>query len=111
LEVDIEVISTKEKYNKLIVNAPGELSAADIQASKAKLATMKFHPREDEININLIARAERLFEGRLGEQRDRILEGLKAFEAILETQNREMVAQAQADFTVFLDSFEQDRLF
>ena len=52
-----------------------------------------------------------MFEGRLGEQRDRILEGLKAFEAILETQNREMVAQAQADFTVFLDSFEQDRLF
>ena len=111
LEVDIEVISTKEKYNKLIVNAPGELSAADIQASKAKLAIMKFHPREDEMNINLIARAERLFEGRLGEQRDRILEGLKAFEAVLETQNREMVAQAQADFTVFLDSFEQDRLF
>jgi molecular chaperone HscC len=111
LEVDIEVISTKEKYNKLIVNAPGELSAAEIRESKEKLAKMKFHPREDEININLIARAERLFEGRLGEQRDAILEGLKVFEALLETQDASTVAQAQADFTAFLDRFEQDRLF
>jgi molecular chaperone HscC len=111
LEVDIEVISTKEKYNKLIVNAPGELSATEIRESKEKLAKMKFHPREDEININLIARAERLFEGRLGEQRDAILEGLKVFEALLETQDASTVAQAQADFTAFLDRFEQDRLF
>jgi molecular chaperone HscC len=93
------------------VNAPGELSATEIRESKEKLAKMKFHPREDEININLIARAERLFEGRLGEQRDAILEGLKVFEALLETQDASTVAQAQADFTAFLDRFEQDRLF
>ena len=111
LEVDIEVLSTKEKYNKLIVNAPGELNADEIRESKEKLTKMKFHPREDEININLIARAERLYEGRLGEERNAILEGLKVFESMLETQNTSTVAQAQIDFAAFLDRFEHDRLF
>jgi molecular chaperone HscC len=67
LEVDVTVVSTGQKYYKMLKNSPGNLSEKDIQASKKKLAKLKFHPREQEANIVLIARAERLYEGRLKE--------------------------------------------
>lgn len=111
LEVDIKVLSTGEKYHKLIQNAPGELSAEELEASHKKLAALKFHPREQEANQLLIARAERLFESRLAEQRQMIQGNLRWFEEVLEKQNPRDIEQAQIDFGEFLDSLEQDRLF
>lgn len=111
LEVDVEVVSTREKYYKMILNTPTPLTVKDIEASKAKLATIKFHPREQETNIALIARAERLYESYLGEERERILRILRWFESVLEQQNPKEVEQAQGEFAALLDRFEQDRLF
>ena len=111
LEVDVQVISTGAKYYKMVLNTPSELSERDIQASKAKLAQIKFHPREQEINLALIARAERLYEGRLGNERDEILAALGWFEAVLEQQNVQEVQQAQVNFGSILDRFDQDGLF
>lgn len=111
LEVDVEVFSTGEKYYKMVLNTPTQLSERDIQASKDKLAKLKFHPREDEANIALIARAERLYEGRLGYERDEIQRALRWFESVLEKQDAEEVRQAREDFAEVLDRFEQDGLF
>ncbi|MEB4590967.1 molecular chaperone HscC [Candidatus Thiothrix sp. Deng01] len=111
LEVDVEVFSTGEKYYKMVLNTPTQLSERDIQASKDKLATLKFHPREDEANIALIARAERLYEGRLGYERDEIQNALRWFESVLERQDTEEVRQAREEFASILDRFEQDGLF
>ena len=111
LEVDIEVLSTGEKYYKMILNTPTQLTAKDIEASKTKLAAMKFHPREQESNLALVARAERLYESYLGEERERILQILRWFESVLERQDPKEVTQAQEELTLLLDRFEQDRLF
>ncbi len=111
LEVDIEVLSTGEKYYKMILNTPTQLTAKDIEASKTKLAAMKFHPREQESNLALVARAERLYESYLGEERERILQILRWFESVLERQDPKEVSQAQEELTLLLDRFEQDRLF
>ena len=111
LEVDIKVLSTGETYYKMIQNAPGELSEKELEASRKKLASLKFHPREQEVNQLLIARAERLFESRLAEQRQMIQSNLRWFEEILEKQEVRDIEQAQAEFGEFLDRLEQDRLF
>jgi molecular chaperone HscC len=111
LEVDIKVLSTGETYYKMIQNAPGELSEKELAASRTKLSKLKFHPREEETNQLLIARAERLFESRLSEQRQMIQSSLKWFEGVLEKQNARDISNAQQEFTVFLDDLEQDRLF
>ncbi len=111
LEVDITVVSTGEKHYKMIENAPGELSEKDIQASKEKLAKIKFHPRELAVNQNLISRAERIFESRLADERDAIRDSLSWFEGILETQDEKQIGVAQQEFSLFLDKFEQDGFF
>ena len=111
LEVDIKVLSTGETYYKMIQNAPGELSEKELEASRKKLSMLKFHPREQETNQLLIARAERLFESRLSEQRQMIQGNLRWFEEVLEKQEPRDIEQAQTDFGDFLDNLEQDRLF
>ena len=111
LEIDAQVVSSGEKYYKMILNTPTELSASEIEASKSKLAALKFHPREQEGNMILIARAERLYEGRLGDDREVLLQALRWFESVLEQQNLTEIAQAQIEFADLLDQFEQDRFF
>ena len=111
LEIDIKVISTGETYYKMIQNAPGELSEAALEESRKKLANLKFHPREDDKNQILIARAERLFESRLSDQRHMIQSSLRYFEEILEKQDIAAIQEAQLEFSDFLDHLEQDRLF
>ena len=111
LEVDIKVLTTGETYYKMIQNAPGELSEEALIKSRKKLAELKFHPRENEKNQLLIARAERLFESRLAEQRQMIQINLRYFEEVLEQQETKAIEQAQSEFSDFLDNLEQDRLF
>ena len=105
------MLSTGEKYYKMILNTPTQLTPKDIETSKTKLAAMKFHPREQESNLALVARAERLYESYLGEERERILQILRWFESVLERQDPKEVTQAQEELTLLLDRFEQDRLF
>lgn len=111
LEVDVEVVSTGEKHYKMILNTPSQLSDKEIAASKNKLSALKFHPREQELNLTLLARAERLYEGRLGQEREEILNTLRWFESVLEQQQASTIAEAQLRFGQFLDHVEQDRLF
>ena len=107
LEVDVTVSSTEEKVNKVIENAPGSLSAEEISNSQSKLSALKFHPREQEINRELIARAERLYEGRLSEERAIIRELLTNFEVALETQDERIVEVARTEFIARLEHFDR----
>lgn len=111
LEVDVEVLSTGEKHYKMILNTPSQISEQEIATSKEKLSALKFHPRDQELNIALLARAERLYEGRLGQEREEILQALRWFESVLEQQNPSAITEAQISFAAFLDQVEQDRLF
>lgn len=111
LEVDIKVISTGEAYYKMIQNAPGELTEDALIKSREKLAKIKFHPRENEKNQLLIARAERLFESCLADHRQMIQSSLRYFEKTLEKQDVKAIEQAQLEFSDFLGHLEQDSLF
>jgi molecular chaperone HscC len=95
----------------MIQNAPGELSEAELEASRKKLSKLKFHPREEESNQLLIARAERLFESRLSDDREVIQNSLRWFENLLEKQDEREIKEGQQEFSDFLEQFEQDRLF
>ncbi|CAA6802206.1 MAG: Chaperone protein DnaK [uncultured Thiotrichaceae bacterium] len=111
LEVDVEVVSTREKYYHMIQNAPGALTEKEIQASKDKLSQLKFHPREDAMNRDLIARAERLFESRIGDERENIRQALSWFEGEIESQTPSKIENATQEFSRFLEELEGDCLF
>lgn len=108
LEVDVTVVSTGKSINKVIQNAPGSLSQGDLEKSRARLAELKFHPRENEENSALLARAERLYETTLGEDRDQLAEIIAWFDRILEGQNPAEIQKAQKRMETLLDSIDTE---
>lgn len=107
LEVDVTVVSTGEKTNTLIDNSGKELSPAEIKSSREKLAALKIHPRDDELNVHLLHRAERLYEIMLGELRESLRQAIAQFEQILSQQNPDVILSAREGFSRYLDDLEQ----
>ncbi|GLS26600.1 molecular chaperone HscC [Marinibactrum halimedae] len=108
LEIDVEVVSTGEKVNKVIHNAPGSLSEEEIGKCREKLAQLKFHPRDQEENKALVAKGERLYESFIGEQREWIAQILKAFDAVLERQNPIEIQQERKKLSQILDDLDNE---
>jgi molecular chaperone HscC len=108
LEVDITVQSTGKTYNKVIENAPGLLSEKELSTARQKLAKLKFHPREDEVNRNLIARAERIYSSSIGKKREQIGQYISRFEVVLNNQKQQEIAKAQVQFEEVLSEFDSE---
>lgn len=108
LEIDAKVLSTGKEFNKVIENAPGVLNQSELAAAREKLAKLKFHPREDELNKNLLARGERIYNASIGNKREQIGQYLAQFEAILNNQNLQEIAKAQSKLETILSEFDTE---
>jgi molecular chaperone HscC len=109
LEVEVTVMSTGAKHRLIIEGNPGILSKEEIEKRLAALAEIKQHPRDELVNKQLMARAERMYEESLGDLRDAILHHLVNFRAVLSQQERRDVARVREEFTSFLDGLERSR--
>jgi len=111
LEVDVAVVSTGVTNQLVIERAPGAMSEAEKQQARAKLAQLKFHPREGEENRALLARAERIFESSLGERREFTGQLLDKFNYVLDRQLPEEIADFSEKMKTLLDQLENERWF
>ncbi|MEI4368144.1 Hsp70 family protein [Streptococcus suis] len=107
LDVDITVLSTGKVYNKTILRDRQQLSAEEILEKRAKLASLKIHPRDSEHYQLLRARAERLFRTLLAEQRDYLMNCIQRYEKVIETQDAKRIAKANKIFENQLDGLEE----
>jgi molecular chaperone HscC len=108
LEVDATVVSTGKTFNKVIENAPGLLNEKEIILAREKLAKLKFHPREDELNRRLVARGERIYCSSIGQKREQIGQYVSQFEAVLNNQNLLEISKAQIKFKEILNEFDAE---
>jgi molecular chaperone HscC len=108
LEVEATVQSTKQVHSVVIEGNPGVLTPKEIAARLAALAELKIHPREKTENRALLARAERLYQERLGEVRHAIEQHTMAFERALATQDPRQIEQSRTQLSVVLDRLEGD---
>ena len=106
LQVEATVASNKKRYELVIQQNPGLLSEAEIRTRLAQLSALKVHPREDQANVALIARAERLY-GEFLQQRELIKTNLTRFMSVLEAQDLAQIARFRQEFQAFLDEIEQ----
>ncbi len=86
LEVEATVLKTGVTERLVIEGNPGALSKDDVADKLRKLAALKAHPRDEAGNAALLARAQRLYEQRLGTARALIGDAFTAFSAALNTQ-------------------------
>jgi molecular chaperone HscC len=108
IEVEATVVGTHRTTSLVIEGNPGVLTPDEIAKHLAALAKLKVHPREQAENAALLARAERLYEERLGDTRRIIGDWLAAFLAALEAQDAEEIARARARLAQQLDSVDDE---
>ena len=85
-------------------------TAADTVARLKSLAHLKIHPRDLSANTALVARAERIYQNSLDQEREAISTYLANFEAALNEQHPEMIEDQRQALENLLDAIEQ-RLF
>jgi len=110
LEVEATVLSTKHRASLVIEGNAGVLSPAEIQKRLEALAKLKVHPREQAENTAMIARAERLYEERLGHVRDQVGKWLTEFLNRIEEQDPNAIERARAVLAERLDRID-DKFF
>jgi molecular chaperone HscC len=96
LEVDAKVLSTQETYHTLIQNRPGSLTAAEVTRRLEALQRLKVHPREQAENQAVMARLQRLFTERIGDEREHVGRLIDEFMLVLHRQDPSEIAHARA---------------
>ncbi len=108
LEVEVHVLPTDEKYRSVIEENPGVLTPEEITEKLKRLEKLKIHPRDKEENRAVLSRAERLYEESLGETRRFIGEELGYFVGALDTQEENLIQEANKRLTKVLQELEGD---
>jgi molecular chaperone HscC len=105
LEVEATVLSTERTERLVIEQNPGVLSPEEIGTRLEALEGLKIHPRQSR-NRTALARAERLYQERLGEIRHFLGEQIARFETILAGQDPREIDEAQASLNELLNEIE-----
>ena len=90
----------------VIRNGPDSAQTQDVERRLADLSALKIHPRDGAANRLLLARGERLFEERLGDERSHIGALVSRFEAAIDTQEPDAIAVAAAALAELLTALE-----
>lgn len=107
LEVIATVKSTHVVKRTVIQNSASRLSDDEIEVALSKLASLKVHPREQEQNKALMARAERIYAERLGNERREIRERILSFERAMSSQDSSETSREAKRLSVYLDEIEK----
>ncbi len=107
LDVQADVPAVGKTVSTLIQRDSKVMTDEQIAAALAKLRALKIHPREQQENAYLVARAKRLYEDRLGQARLDVAHALVRFEAILDGQDERTIRQARGEFRDYLDSIDK----
>jgi molecular chaperone HscC len=107
LEVDTRVDATGAAGHLVIESRPGVLSPEEIEKRLTALAHLKVHPRDEAANQAVLARAERLYAERLGDERAQVGARLDIFRAALERQDPREIAARRDDLLAWLDAVDR----
>ena len=105
LEVDTHVLKSGDKKQLTIVDSEDD-GGRSTEESRAILAKLKVHPRDEEENRAATARGERCFANFLGDQRMIVEQLITSFNAALASQDPRVVDAARARFLADLDALE-----
>ncbi|MDO4642927.1 MAG: molecular chaperone HscC [Cardiobacteriaceae bacterium] len=108
LEIDVHLPVDGSTHQLSIHNSGITLDDAALQAAHKKLAKLKIHPREQTENRTLLARAERLYTQRLGEDRQYIGHRIALFTAALDSQDARTIREAVREMEAFLQNMDDN---
>ncbi|WP_243039650.1 molecular chaperone HscC [Dyella sedimenti] len=105
LQVEAELIATRQHYELVLEQNPGLLDPAEIRKRLAALQDIKIHPRHKQENIAILARAERLYEEYVA-ARAQLQQWIAYFRSILDSQDEQLIREHRRQFGEALDTLE-----
>lgn len=104
LEVEAIVAETGERFQAVMEQSVKNLSEVEIKRALKRLAAIKFYPRDDALNVELLAFANRVV-GELSRfQREPLDAGIDYFESQLYSKDREAFATAREELIAILSA-------
>lgn len=105
LQVEVTETGTGKRHELLIEQNPGLMDADEIRERLERLQSLKIHPREQQQNLALITRAERVYEEYVA-MRSSVQEWIAHFRNTLESQDLTQIEQDRKRFAKALDELE-----
>lgn len=105
LQIEVIEQSTGRRHELVLEQNPGVLTPEEIAQRLAALSSLKVHPRDQQQNLALIARAERVYEEFL-DMREQVQQWLAIFRDVLESQDPERIGELREQLADALDSVE-----
>lgn len=106
LEVEATAFPDGKKRAMVIEENPGVMTPEEIRERLAALSALKIHPRDQLENRTLLTRADRVYEETLGDHRQYLAAHIARFQAVIERQNADEIAQARGELGTLLDRFD-----
>jgi molecular chaperone HscC len=107
LAVDAKETSSGRAASTVIEQTGEVMTPEQVAQALKRLDAIKVHPRDQQENIYLLERAKRLFEDRLGDERQWIAHSLAKFETALDTQDDRVVRAARDEFRAMLEQVDR----
>lgn len=106
LQVEATVLATGETSELVLTQNAKTMSPAEIKAALTRLDRLKIHPRDQDENRAVTNRALRLYEERLGFERELVGRLVDQWEAVLNRQDPIEIRSARQALVVQLDELE-----
>ena len=111
LDVDVEILSTGEKLQKVLINQQSVMTPEQVEQSRKQLEKLKMHPRDTLLNKGLVLRAERLYSEHTGDIRSQLGERIQYFNTLLDSQDDRKIREERDYFEKFLNEIENLKIF
>ncbi|MFM0625084.1 Hsp70 family protein [Paraburkholderia xenovorans] len=106
LEVEATAFPGGVKRAMVIEENPGVMTPEEIRERLTALSALKIHPRDQLENRTLMTRADRVYEETLGDHRQYLAAHIARFQALIDRQNADEIAQARGELSALLDRFD-----
>jgi molecular chaperone HscC len=95
LDVDATIVSRDATSSFTLERSQGRLSRRELEQTRARLARLKFHPRESLPNVTALARADAVYVELVGAARTRLGEHIALFRLALDGQEPNAIERAR----------------
>ncbi|SFI40017.1 Hsp70 family protein [Planctomicrobium piriforme] len=106
LEAEATIVETKKKATHVFQRKSGNLSQKQLAEAVERMQALKMHPREETANRYLLQRAERLYAELPIRERDALDQLLRAFEDVLDLNDKEGIESLREMLQGFLAQFD-----
>ena len=107
LEVELTILSSGKKLNKIFEQRPGTMTETEVNEAIKRLQPLKIHPRDSLPNRTKLEKANRLYENLNASERDELSQIINQFEIALDRQDKDYIEHMKSILDQYLNHYKE----